>query len=64
MAITLYGGVAAGAAVSVIETGLGFVSVTFCDLPAGPANTWPKLSDFGCILTGGAKPLPLSLTDR
>ena len=62
LAITLYGGVAAGAAVSVIETGLELISVTFCDLVPVPADIWPYFSALGCIFKVGANPLPLSLT--
>ena len=62
LAITLYGGVAAGAAVSVIETGLELISVTVCDLAAALADVWPYLSALGCIFRAGANPLPLSLT--
>jgi len=62
LAVTLYGGVAAGATVSVIETGLGLVRVTSRETPPAPANIWPKLRDFGCVFRDGAKPLPVSLT--
>src|SRR5260370_15759194 len=68
LAVTLYGGVAAGAIVSVMGTGLGLLSVTIWVGPAVPDSererTRPKSSDFGCILSAGATALPLSLTGR
>src|SRR5260370_41997705 len=57
LAVTLYGGGAAGATVSVIGTGLGVLSVTIWGTPALPdwerERTRPKSRDFGCILSGG-----------
>src|SRR5258708_16499408 len=61
LALTLYGGVAAGATVSVMGTGLGLISVTICVEPALPdwvralTRTRPKSSDFGVALSAGAK---------
>lgn len=63
-AVTLNGGVAAGAAVNVIGVGLSLTSVMLCAELTASADTASKLSDFGCVFIFGATPFPLSLIAR
>jgi len=62
LALTLNGGVAAGAAVNEIGNGLLLTSVMLCGELTASTGTCPKASDFGLAFIFGARPLPFSLT--
>lgn len=61
-AVTLNGGVAAGAVVNVIGDGLGLLSVMLKGELTLPVDTFPKASVFGLAFIVGAIPLPLRTT--
>jgi len=62
LALTLNGGVAAGAVVNQIGAGLGLTSVMLWEELTASADTCPKLSDCGYAFIFGATPRPFSLT--
>ena len=64
LAVTLNGGVAAGAVVNEIGDGLSLMIVMLLAELTASAETGSKLSDFGCALIFGATPLPFSLIAR
>lgn len=64
LALTLNGGVAAGAVVSETGAGLSLTTVMLWEELTASADTGPKLSDFGRVFIFAARPLPLSLTIR
>jgi len=63
LAVTLNGGVAAGAVVNEIGAALSLTSVTLCAELTASADTCPRLIDFG-VFSFGARPLPFSLIVR
>lgn len=63
-AVTLNGGVAAGAVVNVIDAGLSLTTVMLWGELTASVEVCSKLSDLGFVFIFGAMPLPFSLTDR
>jgi hypothetical protein len=63
-AVTLNGGVAAGADVNEIGFGVSLTIVTLCEELTASGDTGSKLSDFGFAFTLGARPLPFRMIAR
>jgi hypothetical protein len=63
-AVTLNGGVAAGAVVNEIGAGLSLTTVMVCGELTASADVCSKLSDLGLVVILGARPLPFSLIAR